>query len=118
MVAVASASAVRYCRTVRVHEDNKKNEGYGNHMHALVHGANMARACGLELQTSKRGRLGQVCEKLACRNVTYSEFHNVPPKFLGPPADLEVVYQSGMGARCHETRRRGRTQRRPWCPCR
>ena len=35
------------CRDVRIHDDPKKREGYGNQIHALVFAAEFARSCGL-----------------------------------------------------------------------
>ena len=54
------------CRDVRIHDDPKKREGYGNQIHALVFAAEFARSCGLRVAIPRTGRFGVICSRLGC----------------------------------------------------
>ena len=53
------------CRDVRIHDDPKKREGYGNQIHALVFAAEFARSCGLRVAIPRTGRFGVICSRLS-----------------------------------------------------
>ena len=60
---IASAAALLendtrpLCRDVRIHDDPKKREGYGNQIHALVFAAEYARSCGHARGDTKDGQV-------------------------------------------------------------
>ena len=85
-----------FCEDVRVHDDNKVNEGYGNHLHAVILAAELAEACNLTLVIPNTGRMGHICSRLGCE-AGFIERRNFGSN---PKPDFEVVYQPGYGARC------------------
>ena len=90
------------CRDVRIHDDPKKREGYGNQIHALVFAAEFARSCGLRVAIPRTGRFGVICSRLGCKapHVDRRDFGEKPE------ADFEATYVGGAGARCATKRTR------------
>ena len=90
------------CRDVRIHDDPKKREGYGNQIHALVFAAEFARSCGLRVAIPRTGRFGVICSRLGCHapHVDRRDFGQAPE------ADFEATYVGGAGARCATKRTR------------
>jgi hypothetical protein len=90
------------CRDVRIHDDPKKREGYGNQIHALVFAAEFARSCGLRVAIPRTGRFGVICSRLGC-NAPHVDRRDFGEK---PEADFEATYVGGAGARCATKRTR------------
>ena len=86
------------CRDVRIHDDPKKREGYGNQIHALVFGQrSSARSCGLRVAIPRTGRFGVICSRLGCHapHVDRRDFGQAPE------ADFEATYVGGAGRQMH-----------------
>ena len=90
-----------YCEDVRVHDFHGDNEGYGNQMHALIMAAEMAVPCNMTLLIPMKGRFGHICSRLGC-DAPFVRRRD----FGAGPADFEVNYQRGFGARCQVKRAR------------
>lgn len=99
------------CRDVRIHDDPKKREGYGNQLHALIFASEFARSCGLRVAIPRTGRFGVICSRLGCKapHVDRRDFGQQPE------ADFEAMYVGGAGARCAARRTRDCRLRDPRC---